>query len=201
MQRIASSPRVLVDAIWSEDSIARDVVLVVAGILAIAASAQVRIPVPFSLVPITGQTFAVMLIAALYGPRRGVTTIVAYITSGAMGLPFFAGGGAGLAYLAGPTTGYLAGWIGAAWLIGSLMERGWSDRAWRTALAMWLGSLVIFACGVLWLSRFVGFETAFMTGFLPFIPGDLVKIALAMGVLRAGWKFNKRSRGRLTIDD
>jgi biotin transport system substrate-specific component len=184
MQRIATQRRVLVDTLWTEDSLARDAVLVVAGVLAIAASAQIRIPLPFSLVPITGQTFAVMLIAAVYGPRRGVATIVAYITSGAMGLPFFAGGAAGIAYLAGPTTGYLAGWIGAAWLIGSLMERGWSERAWTTALAMWFGSLVIFASGVLWLSRFVGLEQAIVTGFLPFIPGDFVKIGLAMVALR-----------------
>jgi biotin transport system substrate-specific component len=192
MQRIATQRGVLVDAIWSEDSRARDVVLVAAGVLAIAAAAQIRIPVPFSLVPITGQTFAVMLIAALYGPRRGVATIMAYIASGAMGLPFFAGGAAGLAYLAGPTTGYLAGWIGAAWLIGSLMERGWSRRPWTTALAMWMGSLVIFACGVLWLSRFVGLKAAVTTGFFPFIPGDFIKIALAMAVLQAGWKLKGR---------
>jgi biotin transport system substrate-specific component len=191
MQRIATQRGVLVDAIWSEDSFARNAVLVVAGVLGIAAAAQIRIPVPFSLVPITGQTFAVMLIAALYGPRRGVATIVTYITSGAMGLPFFAGGAAGLAYLAGPTTGYLAGWIGAAWLIGTLMERGWSQRAWTTALAMWLGSLVIFSCGVLWLSRFVGLQEAVVTGFFPFIPGDFIKIALAMAVLQAGWKLKK----------
>ena len=189
MQRTATQPRVLVDAIWTEGSVARDVVLVATGVLAIAAAAQIRIPVPFSLVPITGQTFAVMLIAALYGPRRGVATIVTYIASGAMGLPFFAGGAAGFAYLAGPTTGYLAGWIGAAWLIGTLMERGWSKRAWTSALAMWFGSLVIFACGVLWLSRFVGLQEAVVTGFFPFIPGDFIKIALAMAVLQAGWKF------------
>jgi biotin transport system substrate-specific component len=191
MQRIATQRGVLVDAIWSEDSRARDVVLVAAGVLAIATAAQIRIPVPFSLVPITGQTFAVMLIAALYGPRRGVATILAYIGSGAMGLPFFAGGAAGIAYLAGPTTGYLAGWIGAAWLIGALMERGWSTRAWTTALAMWMGSLVIFACGVLWLSRFVGLKAAVTTGFFPFIPGDFIKIALAMAVLQAGWKITR----------
>lgn len=193
MERIATQSRALVDAIWTEGSLARDVVLVATGVLAIAAAAQIRIPVPFSLVPITGQTFAVMLVAALYGPRRGVATIVTYIASGAMGLPFFAGGAAGIAYLAGPTMGYLAGWIGAAWLIGTLMERGWSQRAWTSALAMWLGSLVIFAGGVLWLSRFVGLQEAFMTGFLPFIPGDFIKIGLAMAVLQAGWRFKRSS--------
>lgn len=194
MLRTASERRVLVDAIWSEGSLARDILLVASGVLAIAAAAQIRIPVPFSLVPITGQTFAVMLVGALYGPRRGVATILAYITSGAMGLPFFAGGAAGLAYLAGPTTGYIAGWIGAAWLIGSLMERGWSERAWTTALAMWLGSLVIFASGVAWLSRFVGVEQAVTTGFFPFIPGDIIKITLAMAVLRAGWRYSDSVR-------
>ena len=194
MLRTVSERRVLVDALWAEGSLARDLVLVASGVLAIAAAAQVRIPVPFSLVPITGQTFAVMLIAALYGPRRGVATVLAYITSGALGLPFFAGGAAGLAYLAGPTTGYIAGWIGATWLIGSLMERGWSQRAWTTALAMWLGSLVIFAGGVLWLSRFVGFEQAVVTGFFPFVPGDIIKIMLAMAILRAGWRFSDQAK-------
>jgi biotin transport system substrate-specific component len=183
-----------VDAVWSDQGLARDAVLVVTGVLAIAAAAQVRIPIPFSLVPITGQTFAVMLIAALYGSTRGTATIVTYITAGAMGLPFFAGGAGGVAYLAGPTTGYLAGWIGAAWLIGSLNERGWSRGPWKTALAMWLGSLVIFAGGVLWLSRFVGLKEAVVTGFLPFIPGDLIKIGFAMAVLQAGWKLNARTR-------
>jgi biotin transport system substrate-specific component len=196
MQRAVSHPRVLVDAIWSEQSIARDILLVVSGVLVIAASAQIRIPLPFSLVPITGQTSAVMLIAALYGSARGPATVVSYIVAGAAGLPFFAGGNAGLAYLAGPTAGYLAGWIGAAWLIGTLMERGWSRRAWTTSLAMWFGSLVIFAGGVLWLSRFVGFREAVLTGFLPFIPGDIVKIGLAMAILQAGWKLGPRDQDR-----
>lgn len=194
MQRIASHPGVLVDAVWSDEGLARDAILVVAGTLAIAAAAQIRIPVPFSLVPITGQTFAVMLIAALYGSRRGTATIVTYIIAGAAGLPFFAGGSGGLAYLAGPTTGYLAGWIGAAWLIGSLSERGWTRGPWTTALAMWFGSLVIFASGVLWLSRFVGLREAIFTGFFPFIPGDIVKIGLAIAILQAGWKMNTRDR-------
>lgn len=192
MERTATQPRVLVDAVWSAEGLARNAVLVTAGVLAIAAAAQVRIPIPFSLVPITGQTFAVMLIAALYGSTRGTATIVTYIVAGASGLPFFAGGAAGMAYLAGPTTGYLAGWIGAAWLIGTLSERGWARGPWTTALSMWFGSLVIFACGVLWLSRFVGLREAIATGFFPFIPGDLVKIGLAMAILQAGWRLNAR---------
>jgi biotin transport system substrate-specific component len=188
MQRLASHPRVLVDAVWSDAGLTREVVLVLTGALAIAAAAQIRIPIPFSLIPITGQTFAVLLMAALYGSSRATMTATTYIVMGALGLPFFAGGGGGLAYLAGPTTGYLAGFVGAAWLVGTLSERGWSRRPWMTALAMGLGSLVIFACGVLWLSRFVGLKSAIVTGFFPFIPGDLIKIGLAMAILPAAWK-------------
>jgi biotin transport system substrate-specific component len=161
---------------------------VIGGSLAIAAAAQVRIPLPFTPVPVTGQTFAVLLIGALFGAKRGTATVMTYLTLGIMGLPVFAAAPPGPAALMSPTAGYLAGFVAAAWVMGTLSERGWDRRPWSTALAMTIASAVIFACGVLWLGRFVGWDNVLQQGLLPFIPGDLVKIALATAMLPAGWR-------------
>jgi biotin transporter BioY len=91
--------------------------------------------------------------------------------------------------LVSPTAGYLAGFVGAAWVTGSLSERGWDRKPWTTALAMIIGSMVIFACGLLWLGRFTGWDKVLQTGLFPFIPGDLIKIAMATALLPAGWRF------------
>ena len=188
MAGIASHPRVLVDTVWSAHGWARELTLVIGGSLAIAAAAQVRIPLPFTPVPVTGQTFAVLLIGALFGAKRGTATVMTYLTLGIMGLPVFAAAPPGPAALMSPTAGYLAGFVAAAWVMGTLSERGWDRRPWSTALAMTIASAVIFACGVLWLGRFVGWGHVLQQGFLPFIPGDLVNIALATAMLPAGWK-------------
>ncbi|HEY5545984.1 MAG TPA: biotin transporter BioY [Gemmatimonadaceae bacterium] len=195
MTGIASHPKVLVDTVWSADGLAREVSLVIGGSLAIAAAAQLRIVLPFTLVPVTGQTFAVLLVGALFGARRGAATVMTYLSLGLMGLPVFAAAPPGPGALLSPTAGYLAGFVAAAWVTGTLSERGWDRRPWSTALAMGIGSAVIFAFGVLWLSRFVGWTQVLQTGFLPFIPGDLLKIGLATAILPAGWKLiGRRSR-------
>jgi biotin transport system substrate-specific component len=188
MTGIVSHPKVLVDTVWSADGLARELTLVVGGSLAIAAAAQLRIPLPFTPVPVTGQTFAVLLIGALFGAKRGVATVIMYLSLGIMGLPVFAAAPPGPGALLSPTAGYLAGYVGAAWVTGTLSERGWDRRPWSAALAMATGSGVIFAFGVLWLSQFVGWGQVLQTGFLPFIPGDLLKIGLATAILPSGWK-------------
>jgi biotin transport system substrate-specific component len=188
MSHTASHPRVLVDSVWSAEGGGRDLTLVVGGSLLIAAAAQVKLVLPFTPVPVTGQTFAVLLIGALLGARRGAAAAMTYLALGIMGLPVFSAAPPGPAALFSPTAGYLAGFVGAAWVTGSLSERGWDRRPWTAALAMFIGSVVIFACGLLWLGRFTGWSSVLQTGLFPFIPGDLLKIGLATALLPAGWK-------------
>jgi len=167
------------------------VVLVLSGSALIALAAQVRIPLPFSPVPVTGQTFAVLLVAAALG-RLGLWSVIAYLIEGAAGLPVFAGGTFGVATIVGPTGGYLIGFALAAALVGSAAERGW-DRHLATALAaMLLGEVAIYACGLAWLARFPLPVPLVEAGLLPFIPGDVVKMVLAALALPSAWRLVRR---------
>lgn len=163
-----------------------DILLVLAGTLLLALSARVAIYITPS-VPLTGQTFAVLLIAALYGSRRGALTTLAYLAQGAMGLPVFANGAAGFAYLTGPTGGYLVGFVFAAFLVGWLAERGWDRHIGLTVVAMLLGNLVIYTFGIMWFTFVLDFERALSLAVLPFIPGDIIKIIMAALLLPSGW--------------
>lgn len=189
MAETVSHPKVLIDSLWTRDGLARDFTLVLGGSLLIAAAAQLRITLPFTPVPVTSQTFAVLLLGALYGAKRGAATAITYLMLGIMGLPVFSAAPPGPAALVSPTAGYLAGFVAAAWVTGSLSERGWDRKPVTAAMAMLIGSAVLFACGLLWLGRFTGWDLVIQTGLLPFIPGDLLKIALATAVLPAGWRF------------
>jgi biotin transporter BioY len=189
MAETMSHPKVLIDSLWTRDGLARDIILVLGGSLLIAAAAQLRIALPFTPVPLTGQTFAVLLLGALYGAKRGAATAMSYLMLGIMGLPVFSAAPPGPAALVSPTAGYLAGFVAAAWVTGSLSERGWDRKPITAALAMLIGSAVLFACGLLWLGRFTGWDLVIQTGLLPFIPGDLLKIAFATALLPAGWRF------------
>jgi biotin transport system substrate-specific component len=163
----------------------KQVALVVSFSLLTALAAQVVIPLyP---VPITGQTFAVLLAGALLGSRLGALAMFAYLVEGASGLPFFRGGSAGVGYMMGATGGYLFAYPVAAYVVGLLAERGWDRRYISAAAAMLLGSLVILAGGWLWLSRFVGAAQAFQLGVARFVVGDAIKVALAAAALPAGW--------------
>lgn len=195
MAGTASNPKVLVDSVWTSDSLTRELTLVIGGSLAIAAAAQLKVFLPFTPVPVTGQTFAVLLFGALYGARRGAATAMSYLALGIMGLPVFSAAPPGPAALLSPTAGYLAGFVGAAWVTGALSERGWDRKPGTAALAMAIGSCVIFACGLTWLSQTVGWRNVLQTGLFPFIPGDLVKIALATAILPAGWKLLGKNPG------
>jgi len=165
-----------------------DAALVIGGSLLMALLAQVAIPAGFSPVPITGQTFGVMLLGALLGWKRGGAAMIAYIGEGAAGLPFFAQGKFGVGVLLGTTGGYLVGFVVAAAVVGWLAERGWDRRVWTALAAMVIGSLVIYLFGVSWLAALIGLDKAVALGLVPFIPGDLAKIALATALLPSGWK-------------
>jgi biotin transport system substrate-specific component len=166
----------------------RDLALVLTGTLLMAALSQVRIPLPFTPVPITGQTFGALLVGAALGARRGLASMSLYLLLGALGLPFFAGGQSGLAYLAGPTLGYLLGFVVAAWSVGRLAEGG-LERNLRTSLLPFLvGTLFIYICGAGWLALSMGIQQAILLGVVPFLIGDALKIVLAALVLPATWK-------------
>lgn len=169
--------------------------LVPAASLVIAACAQVAIPLPFTPVPLTGQTFAVLLTGMALGSRRGALAVALYVLEGALGLPFFAAGAAGLAKLIGPTGGYLCAFPLAAFVAGLLAERGWDRKPLTTVLGMLASSLTIFLFGALWLAHFVGGITpAVVQGVLPFLPGDVLKSLLAAGLLPGAWQLTRNQR-------
>jgi biotin transport system substrate-specific component len=168
-----------------------DAALIAGGAMLIGLSAQVKVFLPFSPVPITGQTFAVLMLGALLGARRGALCALLCIIAGIAGLPVFAAG-TGLVALAGPTGGYLVGFVFAAYLTGYLAEKGWDRRVGTTILAMVLGNIVIHTFGVLWLSFLMGLRQAIMVGSCPFIIGDVLKIILAAMILPAGWRLLER---------
>jgi biotin transport system substrate-specific component len=127
------------------------------------------------------------MLAALFGPRRGVLCVLTYLAEGLAGLPVFAGGLAAAAF-AGPTAGYLLGFAPAAYLTGRLAQKGWDRNIHSTVLTMLLGNLVIYACGLAWLTILLGFKKALITGVYPFLIGDAFKIALAAALLPGAWK-------------
>ncbi|MFN3742753.1 MAG: biotin transporter BioY [Anaerolineales bacterium] len=166
----------------------RDGLLILVGAWWIALFAQVRIPLPFTPIPITGQTFAVLLIGASLGARRGLASVMLYLGLGIGGLPVFAGGASGLAHLLGPSGGYLLGFLLAAYVIGWMAEQG-LERSFRTSFFPFLiGTLLIYLSGASWLAFYVGPFAALEKGVLPFLVGDLIKLSLAALALPAAWK-------------
>lgn len=182
-----------------------NVLLVVAGSLVMAALAQVSIKLPFTPVPVTGQTLGAMLVGGSLGAALGGASMVLYLAEGAIGLPFFAGGESGLEHLgsASASAGYLWGFVLAAVLIGWLAEKRW-DRGVGSAIgAFVLGEIVIFTLGVLWLAAALdipvageidGRSDALSLGLYPFIVGDLVKVLIAAGAFPLMWRLLKRDR-------
>ena len=170
----------------------RDLLLILLGSLFVAMLAQVEIPLPFTPVPITGQTFGVLLVGAALGSKRGAVSLALYLAAGAIGLPFFAGGAHGLSIVIGATGGYLVGFIIAACIIGLFAERG-LERTMRTSIIPFLvGTVIIYACGVTWLAVVLGsFSKAITLGLIPFLIGDVIKLLAAALVLPAAWKIVK----------
>jgi biotin transport system substrate-specific component len=174
-------------------SAAHTAVLVVGGAALVGLLAQVVVPLPFTPVPLTGQTFGVLLVAAALGTSRGVASTALYGVAGVAGVPWFAGGASGWAAV---SFGYVLGFVAAAALVGWLAERSW-DRGFATSfLAMFGGSVVILAVGTAWLAAAlqVDAERAIELGFLPFVPGEFLKILLAVALLPSTWRLAGRSR-------
>ncbi len=181
------APRLFIRLLPGLSGWLRDMLLITVGSLFVALFAQVEIPL--QPVPITGQTFAVLLVAAALGSKRGAVALSLYLVEGLLGLPFFSGGASGLKYIYSATGGYLAGFIIAAYVIGLLAERG-LERTVRTSLIPFLaGTLVIYVCGVMWLAFVLGsFSQAVTFGVLPFLIGDTLKLIAAAIALPAAWK-------------
>jgi biotin transport system substrate-specific component len=168
---------------------ARHIALIVAGTVLIALAAQVVIPVPGSPVPITGQTFGVLLSAGALGFRRGIASTVLYLLIGIVGLPVFADASHGMEVVTGATGGYLIGFIAAAAVIGRLAELGWDRNLIGAIGAMLIGSVLIYAFGLPWLAYVAHLDpaTTLQEGLYPYIPGDVAKLALAAAAFPAAW--------------
>ena len=134
----------------------------------------------------------VLLIGMVYGPRLGGVTIAAYLLQGVIGLPVFAGGAFGIATLVGPTGGYLVGFLIAAIVMGVLAERGMGRGIVSTIIAMMIGNVVIYVAGASWLANFTGAEKALTAGVLPFLYGDVLKLAVAAGLMPVAWRLVKK---------
>lgn len=206
-------PMTLAGAVWPDGAsptvtrAIRAAVLAVLGSLFVAICAQVQIPLwP---VPVTGQTFAVLVVGMAFGWRLGGATLLLYLAEGAVGLPVFANFAAGPGVLAGPTGGYIVGFVLAAAAIGYLAQRGWDRSVWRTAIAMLIGNVVLYVPGLIWLGMFyagpgaqyvdnTGATTAvgaaIAGGLTPFLLGDALKLALAAALFPIAWRMLSKHR-------
>ncbi|WP_373289969.1 biotin transporter BioY [Longimycelium tulufanense] len=175
-------------------ALARDIALVAAGAGLTGLLAQVALPVPGTPVPVTGQTFAALLVGAALGWQRGAASMALYLLAGMAGVPWLAGGASGWA---AASFGYVVGLVFAGALVGALAGRGGDRTPLRTAGTMVLGNLAIYAVGVPWLMAVTGFDlaNALARGVLPFLLGDALKIALAVGLLPGAWSLVRRFRG------
>jgi len=157
---------------------------IILGSFLIAVLAQISIPLPFTPIPITGQTIGVILVGGLLGARRGAMAVLTYLMEGAIGLPVFAQMKAGAHVLVGPTAGYLWGFVFAAFLIGYLAEKGWTVKPTSSFFSCFAATTLILVLGTLYLAAFsVGFNEALIMGFYPFLVGDVVKSAICAGLI------------------
>ena len=177
----------------NSQKIFRSGIITIAGSALIALCAQVS--VPFYPVPLTMQTFAVILIGLTYGWRLGGITLALYLVEGAIGLPVFAGGKGGMIVLMGPTAGYLYGFFLAAVACGWFAERGFDRSYLKLIVPLLAGNVLLYMSGLIWLGNFIGWDKPVLElGLYPFIPGDLMKIALVVVLLPTVWKYVKRMK-------
>jgi biotin transporter BioY len=182
---VADRRLVLADLLPGE--LARDVLLVLGGAGFVGLMAQISVPLPWTPVPLTGQTLAVLCTGAALGPYRALAALGLYLAAGVAGLPWFADGKSGWG---GPSFGYILGFVAAAAIVGALAERGADRTPIRAVPAMLLGTLIIYAVGVPWLMSNidVSLGKAIDLGVRPFVGGDLIKVGLAAGLLPAAWR-------------
>lgn len=192
---------VLSEQLWRAEGAARlakQAVLVVLGITALAVAAKIKFPIPPSPVPVTLGTLAVLSIGAAYGPRLGLVTILGYMLVGALGFDVFAGSSAeknGLAYMMGGTGGYLVGYVLATLALGWAARAGWDRNVVKMAAAMLIGNALIYVPGLLWLSGFAESWTQTLEwGLTPFLIGDAMKLAVAALVFPALWRLVGKAR-------
>jgi len=172
-----------------------DAVAIFLGSLFLVLGAKVSIPLPFTPVPITGQTFSVLVIGSMLGSTRAPLSVLLYVAYGIFGFPVFAENSSGVSILMGATGGYILGFVLAAYVIGKLSEKGWDRTAGKSLLAMTIGHALIFAIGLLWLIPFVGASQVLAKGFYPFILGSIVKTLLAGTTASVGWTALKKIKG------
>lgn len=188
---ITATHPTLINALWhTENTVTRNILLAVAGSIALWVSAKIQIP--FYPVPVSMQTLVVLMIGMAFGWKLGASTVALYLAEGFAGLPVFAGTpekGIGIAYMVGPTGGYLLGFVIAAAAVGWLAERGFDRSIFWTAVAMLIGSALIYLPGVFWLGSVVGWDKPVLQwGVIPFLYGDVLKLILAALLMPALWK-------------
>lgn len=184
-------------AVFPHANLITDALLVLAGTALVAAAAQISVKLPFTPVPITGQTFAVVLVGASLGSLLAVASLGVYIFVGALGAPVYADQTHGWDVLTGPTGGYIIGFVLAAALTGFLARERWDRRFSSAVAAMLSGNVVIYLFGLPWLAAKLdtGLEDTLEAGLYPFVVGDLIKLYLAGALLPAAWALVRRFKG------
>ena len=185
--KVATTRLTLIDALISRKGLLLDVVLVLGFACLTAACAQISFWI--GPVPVSGQTFGVLLAGAFLGSRRGALSQLSYLAIGATGIPYWfaLGGPPGIARLIGPTGGFLIGFVAVAFVVGWLMEKSWDRKIWTSILAMLIGSITLYIFGLSWLTNFVPQSSLLQVGLYPFIIGDILKLVMAAFIVRGGW--------------
>ncbi len=192
---LTANDKVLTESFWQAEEnglLIKRIVLVIAGILALAVAAKIKLLIPPSPVPVTMGTFAVLTIGAAYGPRLGLVTIIGYMLIGALGFDIFANSSAetnGLTYMMGGTGGYLVGYVLATLAMGYLARIGWDRNVFKMGASMLIGNALIYIPGILWLAVLYTWDKPILAwGLTPFLIGDAMKLAVAALIVPALWK-------------
>ncbi len=184
-------------AVFPRSGLLTDALLVLGGAAFVGLMAQLSYKLHFTPVPLTGQTFAVLLVGAAYGPALGAASMVAYALLGIVGVPLYADHTHGWSTFTGNSGGYIVGFVLAAAVTGWLSERGWDKKFSSSIASMLTGSVIIYLCGAIWLHHelHASWETTLVDGVYPFVPGDMVKLYLAAAALPGAWSLVRRFRG------
>lgn len=187
---MATNYSYLINETTADRSWLGEAAVILGASIIISLFASIAIPLPFTPVPIATQPHVILLLSCFLGSKRAALAVLTFLFQGAIGLPVFAGGKAGLLVLAGPTGGYLLGYVAAAFATGFLMERIVSRTPLKAFIAMSIGNLIIYFFGISWLSRYLGWHSAFVFGLLPFLIGDALKLMMAARSLKSLRFFN-----------